>query len=428
LADADRDASRPGTYRRFIRRAQIHALLSDHLVGGEPYLAPDAVILSAADDELLRELTAVFARAFDRAARILAEDVPRLESMGFPWVGAELLQAEDPRVPLIGRFDFVRDVRGHWWLLEYNADTPSGVREAVAVEEALLTAYPGLARYSRPNAGLKPALAAAFVAATRHVPPGATLGLVTNASELEDLSQMAFTRRLLADAMAPNGITVVLGDIDNVRLGRRGLLLRGRRVDALYRYFPLETTFGTPAFAAIYDAVSSGKLLLLNGLFGLLLQHKGVMAWMWRHRHDPRYPADERAAIERHLPPTWDAAEWPGRSNAPGLLSDAEVVVKQVFGREGEEVFWGDTLSAADWAALAHRRTYVVQRRIEIRPDDAIVPSLAGAYRSSGFATVGSFAVAGSWAGYYTRFGSRITTSRAKWLATFARSATQPGG
>ncbi len=66
--------------------------------------------------------------------------------MGFPWVAAELLAAERPRMPLIGRFDFVQDSTGQWWLLEFNADTPSGIREGIVVRPLTERSDPQICR------------------------------------------------------------------------------------------------------------------------------------------------------------------------------------------------------------------------------------------------------------------------------------------
>jgi glutathionylspermidine synthase len=420
------DVADMARYRRFVRRGYTRGLLADNLVVGEPYLALDPVILSAKDDNLLRQLTRTFASAFDRAARRIAAEVGSLEDMGFPWVAAELLQAETPRAPVVGRFDFARDDGGNWWLLEFNADTPSGVREATGGEEALLDVIPALRRYDRPNAGLRGSLGRAFVAALRRIPAGATLGLVASAGELEDIAQVAFIRHLLVGALASRSVRVVLGDVDNLRARRAGLYLGRERIDALYRCFSFESTFGTPAFAAIYDAVAAGRVILLNGLFGLLLQHKGVMAWLWAHQDDPALSDEERQAIRRHLPPTWSIADWGSAPDIPRWDDGKSVVVKQVFGREGEEVFFGNDLTSEQWDALHRQRTYVVQLRISIAPHWATVPTQHGSSLRKGYPTVGSFVVDGEWGGYYSRLGDKIITARAQWLATLAESGRAP--
>lgn len=402
-------------YRRFVQMAQVRALVPDHLVSGEPYLGLNAIVLDRDEDHLLRSLTESFASALHRLARDLKSDVPALVEMGFPWVAAELLAAEEPRVPLIGRFDFVRDRGGHWWLLEFNADTPSGFREAMVVDSLVHRMLPGARGLARPNRGLARKLVRAFGAAVA-VTPTPAVGLLTSASELEDLAQMAFTRELLRMPLDRVGCAVVLGDIHNVRGTRSGVTLCSQRVGALYRCFPFETMLGTPAFSAIFEAVQAGQLVLLNGLYGLLLQNKGLLAALWEQRSDPAFAASERAAIDCHLPPTW----WLERA-PPGVRRES-LVAKQVFGREGEEVFFGEDLSVDEWGDLGRRQTYVAQRRIEVLQADAVVPTSMGPQIARGTASVGSFAVNGRWAGYYTRFGGRIITSRARWFATFADS------
>lgn len=407
------DAISPRLYERFIRRAQLRGLLADHLVQGEPYLALNALALSQADQEILCCLTSIFSSAFEKAGRSLAASVPTLEGMGFPWVAAELLAAEEPRTPVVGRFDFVRDANGRWWLLEFNADTPSGVREAIVADALVHTLVPEARALSRVNGGLAPAIVGGFGRALEGLAPGSTLGLVTNAGELEDLSQMAFTQELLREPLAQRGLHVVLGDLRNLGMSHARLSLCGQPIDALYRYVPYETMLGTHQFAAIADAVTHGRVRLLNGLFGLLLQHKGTLAWLWAHRDHAGLSEGERSAIHAHLPPTWMIDQ------VPASVDRGQLVVKQVFGREGAEVFFGDELGPEAWDELERRRTYVGQARVHVQEVEAVVPTSLGMELQHGSATVGSFAVAGEWAGYYSRFGGRIITSRAKWLATF---------
>lgn len=400
-------------YRKFVQQAQLRGMLADHLVQGEPYLALNAVVLDAREAELLRGLTEVFSTAFQRAGSVLARDVPALVEMGFPWIAAELLAAESAAPPLVGRFDFLCDAAGHWWLLEFNADTPSGVREAIVADELAYELLAGCCHLSRPNERLAEALIAAFEVGVSDLTWGEALGLVTSAEELEDLAQMAFTQELLRGPLEAHGMDVILGDSDNLGRTRRGLTLCGRHVGALYRYVPFEGLLGTSGFAAIYDAVAAGRLRLLNGLFGLLLQHKGVLAWLWEHRTDAAFTPAERAALRGHLPPTWNIASYPCD------VQPSQLVAKQVFGREGEEVFFGDETEPDVWDTLRRRRTYVAQQRIHGAELVATVASAAGPMPLNGYATVGAFAAQGRWAGYYTRFGGKITTSRAKWLATF---------
>lgn len=410
-------APEPGLYRRFVQHAQIRGMVADHLFRGEPYLAMNAAVLTAAEAGLLARLTEAFARAFVRAGEALRTSTPGLIGLGFPWVAAELLAAEELRAPILGRFDFVRDVDGRWWLLEFNADTPSGVREATVVDALVARLLPAARGLGRPNEALAPALERAFGRAVAGLPRGSALGLLTDASALEDLAQMAFTGRLLRPALGRLGVPIVLGDVDNVAGGPRGLSLRGQRVGALYRYYPFEAMVSHPAFPAIFEAVCAGRVRLLNGLFGLLLQHKALMSWLWEHRGDLALPSDEADAVRDHVPPTWPASAVPPSS-------PEDVVVKQVFGREGEEVYLGEHLTAEDWGSIGRQGTYVVQRRIRVQGYDAALPSIKGPFQGHGYPVVGSYVVDGRWAGFYTRFGGPVTTAQAKFFATLVERGT----
>ena len=408
-----------GDYARFVRRCALLAMMPDYLAHGQPYLALNAVVLTPREHHRLQHLSEAFVSAFFRAGCALAQDVARLEEMGFPWVAAELLAAEQPRLPVTGRFDFVEDRAGRWWLLEFNADTPSGIREALGAEaqvRRLLTQAAGL---ECPNDHLAPRLRAAF---TQCAGPfdgrSGALGLVTVASELEDLMQMAFLQRLLDGLPEWGGRPVILGDIDNLRPAGSGVSLSGRPISALYRYVPFETMFGSPPFAAICNAVAAERLLLINGLFGLLLQHKGLMAWVWEHRDDRLFSNAERAAIKSHLVPTWYIEDPRSPSERAGL------VAKQVFGREGEEVFFGGDLTAKQWDALRRRGTYVAQTRIDVAPFPAAVVTDREHGVRTGAVTVGAYTAGPRFAGYYSRFGGRIINSRALWFATL----TDPSG
>jgi glutathionylspermidine synthase len=256
------------------------------------------------------------------------------------------------------------------------------------------------------------------------------LGIVTDAGYAEDLAQAVFLQRLLSDRLAlprhsgtavPVSWEIVVGDVDNLHLQRGRLYLLDRPLDALYRYYPFETLLGQQAFADLFAAVTAGRLHLLNGLRGLLAQNKGVLAWLWSHRDDRSlFTAAERRAIREHLP----AVSWIDEFPPPSETDRSEVVLKQVFGREGEEVYFGDLISLDDWRRCCAMGSYVVQRRVRAAPLAAVIRTSEGPAVHSLWPAVGSFTAAGRWAGYYTRLGDPITTARAKYVATFVEPAS----
>jgi hypothetical protein len=100
-------------------------------------------------------------------------------------------------------------------------------------------------------------------------------------------------------------------------------------------------------------------------------------------------------------------------------------VAKQVFGREGEEVFFGDATEEEAWKQLGAWRTYVTQERIQAQQIEGVIQGPVGSEPRSGTAVVGCYVTNGVWAGYYTRFGARIITSNASWIATLVEGQAE---
>lgn len=407
-----------GLWRRYADRALTAGVFPDWLNRGEPYFTLNALVIEPPSAAELVRATNRLAPVFAKAARAVAADVDRLVSFGFPWAAAELL-AQEPETPLVlGRFDFVPDATGHWWLIEFNADTPSGLREGVALDRLIHALAPGAGSTRTLSDQLGRRFSDQLVAAVT-APGGPAVervGLVTDAGMVEDLAQFVFTHDLIAPALAERGIDVVLGDLDN--LGRRGadLTLIGRPIQALYRYYPFEHLLGRSEFPAIYESIFAGRLRLLNGLRGLLAQNKALLAWIWQHRDGAPFNPDERAAIRDHIPPTVPILD------LPADFDYRHSVVKQVFGREGEEVYFGDRLTADDWRLCRRWRSYIVQERIDVPAIEAVIWRRAGPVRETVWPGVGAFVTGRQFAGCFTRFGGPIINHQAKYVATLVEA------
>src|SRR4051794_25258026 len=168
----------------YLHDAALSYFLYDNTVAGERYLALNALVLDQTTLTALVTATEVLGRVFARATRAVQHDRATLERLGFPWAVAEMLvhEPEGPLLSPLGRFDFLRDVAGEWRLLEYNSDTPSGVRETVGAERLIYRALgrPGL--HQRLGALLAPRTRRAFERLLAAAPgPIRRLGLVTDA-------------------------------------------------------------------------------------------------------------------------------------------------------------------------------------------------------------------------------------------------------
>ncbi len=411
----------------WMRAAQAgteHVVL-DVRAHGWRYLSLNLLLLSPSEARSLAALTVRFGRLLDLATAGVLSDRAWWSELAWPWPAVELARQEPShpggRATLYGRFDWLLDEQGQWQLVEYNADTPSGGREVSGLEASVLRFHRRRAPYPVSlSRRLPTVLANAIVGRVAGWSDRPRVGIVSSHGWVEDMGQAWWLALLLRS----RGLDVLVGDVLDLAADRRRVTLRGRPIDVLYRFYPVERLYRHGVFAPLMEAVLDGRVLLLNGLRGFLAQSKAVLAWLWEHRADPALGAGARQAIESHLPAVV-AARAP---EAAHLRADG--VVKHVNGREGDSVAFGDTLSPADWEARLIEGGYVVQRRVRPLPIAHVeVDELAGelAVVEPRYPCVGSFCVAGRFGGAYTRVDGPITTARAAFVVTAMEAEAEVG-
>ncbi|HEX8969837.1 MAG TPA: glutathionylspermidine synthase family protein [Chloroflexota bacterium] len=398
-----------------VAEAGLSQLNLDTWAGGRRYPSLAAVVLSPAEAAQLRQVVVRFARLLNVAVAGILADPNWWSALAWPWAAIELARQEpvhpEGQASLYGRFDCLLDQAGVWQVVEYNADTPSGGREVSGLEPAIARLHPGSRRFA-PRLATRLALTLSR-RIQRHPRPVRLVGVVSTHSWVEDMAQATWLAALLRRA----GHACVVGDVTDLTVGRGRLTLRGRPIDALYRFYPVERLYRHAIFASVCEASIDTRLLVLNGLRGFLAQSKACLAWLWANRS--RFDARDCLAIQRHLPATVLARD----PVAADMLSES--VVKHVNGREGDSVVFGHALDAGSWEARLLEGGYVVQRAVASPPvEDVEVDDVQQRLSVVGgrYACVGAFSIGGRFAGCYTRLDGPITSSR----ATFAVTLRQP--
>ncbi|MGI9146371.1 MAG: glutathionylspermidine synthase family protein [Chloroflexota bacterium] len=399
-----------------VAAAGMRDLNLDAWAAGRRYLSLARVELSAAEANELQHLTVAFSALLDVAVESILSEPAWWSSLAWPWPAIELARQEPAhpgrRASLYGRFDCLLDAAGTWQVIEYNADTPSGGREAMGLE-------PAIARSSAPLRGLSSGLAHLLVRTLlerieHHPRPVRCVGIVSSHSWLEDMAQATWLGWLLSRAGQPT----LVGDVTDLATRAGRITLRGQQIDALYRFYPIERLYRHAIFGSLCEAAIDGDLLVLNGLRAFLAQSKACLAWLWSNRFN--LGGSGRETIERHLPPTFLARD----PSAPGWLPHA--VVKHVNGREGDSVIFGNALDAAGWEARLIEGGYVVQQTVASPGlEDVEVDDVQRRVQRVGprYACVGAFSIGGRFGGCYTRLDGPITSGQATYAATLRQPA-----
>jgi hypothetical protein len=297
---------------------------------------------------------------------------------------------------------------------ELNADTPSGLPEAV-----LLGPAAGVAPGQDPNRALESRfgdLLDRFLQGVDRPDPARppVVGIVYPTEIAGDFGLI----RLYQRWCQARGWNVVLGGPFNLRpaAGNRvalfsrscDLILRHYKTDWWAERLPIwadEDPYPDPEplqgpLAALLAAVAAGRCAVVNPFGAVLAQNKRMMALLWEQLAHLSAPA--RAAVEAHLP-------WTVRLEAADrrqlLAEQADWVLKSDYGCEGEEVIVGRAVDPAEWEAClaqALPRRWVAQRYFHARrgPDDEVVNH-------------GVYLIGGRRAGLYARLSRGATDAAA---------------
>jgi glutathionylspermidine synthase len=405
-----------------VARSGLRDLNLDAWAAGRRYLSLATLSLEAAEAAQLQSVTNDLAGLLDLAVEGILADPDWWSALAWPWPAIELARQEPPhpanRATLYGRFDGLLDRDGVWQVIEFNADTPSGGREATGLEPAISRLHDQTDLRRLDSTSVAARLVAAIQQRIAECPrPIERIGIVSSHAWLEDMAQAHW----LAGRLRAAGLPALVGDVTDLATNRGGrIVLRGQAIDALYRFYPVERLYRHAIFASLCEASIAGRLLILNGLRAFLAQSKACLAWLWANRG--QFSAEQCASIERHIPRTVLIRD----PLAAELLPEA--VVKHVNGREGDSVVFGRTLVVGDrdWEARLLEGGYVVQRAVQpVAVHDVEVDDLQAELKllSPRYACVGAFAIGGRFGGCYTRLDGPITTGRATYVATLRQTA-----
>ena len=372
-----------------------------------------AIALTPGAWDELGYATRVLGRAVRRVLAHLRGRPELLGVLGVPETLAPLCVAADSgdEWSFLSRFDWAWTADGRWKLLEINSDTPAGLWETGSIEREVAKVHRGVAPLSR---GFWPALVESWRRSVeRALGQGAAgrrlcVGLVGAVGSPEDADQLRAHAR--AAGLALPRASLATGRPEDLTVGGGTVRLGGRRIDVLFRYYPLDWLAG-PRWAPLLDAVTRGSIALLPDAQALIPQSKAFLALLWELEGQGFFPPAEAAAVTRYVACT---------SLGPERFGRRPYVVKPYLEREGLGVRFSGEIAPRELGRLV-KGPVVCQERVAVTRARVPVATGRGWRREARHLIFGVFLAGSDVAGIYTRAGSRITGREAVYVPALLR-------
>jgi glutathionylspermidine synthase len=311
--------SHAGDISRVLQRLGWNWVLEDECAN---YLPGEAVVLPQHQADTLLEAAD---ELYDLMVGAVPDDLPDafLRQLAIPenlWSLVRHSWHDDRHWHLYGRFDLAQTPQGPK-LLEFNADTATGIPETAVVQWASLAAA-GKEEASQAS-GLFEALVTQFTEwLNRNEDLEPTLLLTYIGASAEDQTNC----EVVAQAATEAGFTTHLCPIDQITITTigedRGIWAevgaeQWQRFSFLFKLIPWEQlAWEEPEVVQdLENLLRTRTVVIANPAYALLFQSKGLLAWLWQHypNHALLLPASFQ-----HLP--------------------GKYVAKPFFGREGQNV------------------------------------------------------------------------------------------
>lgn len=397
----------------------------DRLYGME-YALYDYIPLSnrqvAEVQQATQEAYSIFKKT-NQLVRLAEEET--LIQLGVPKQTLALLKKETISFEtVIGRFDFV-DTKNGLKILEFNADTPTFIREVFEVNGKVANSFD----CADPNEGEDEKIGENVRAAVNQLSD--YLGLmeypyVVFTAHKEDIEDRETLNYLIKSAKIPGAAFIPLDElIVNTSEREAGVYDQdGKKIDIVYRHtYPLEalvrdqTDDGYLIGEAFLQLVEHKKVGILNPPSAFLMQTKAMLAVIWglHEANHPYFSDYDHQIIETYFLPTYLDEE-------PFVETGEKYVSKPVFGREG------DTVRIKEFGRVIGEETHntydefikVFQKYVEL--PTAVVNTELGAKEMH--LLIGSFVVGEKASAFGFRAGAAITDNLSYFLPCVVKGDT----
>lgn len=383
----------PDQFSDFLRKLRFQFHKWDTFACGALRVVPESIVLTQAQHESIVSMTERLASILRGIEDRVKHDAAALKRIGIPPKVAELIGIEADSPMQLARYDFFPTPEGGWAVSEFNEDVPGGFNEIIAGERLLPPFHPGYQFVDR--------FAETFLEA---IPSEGRVAFMYATGYSEDLQHMLILQQLLEE----RGQSSLLCSPRHLKSWLGRLCVDGQRIDAVVRFYPGEWYPLLPNRRAWRRAVT--KIPMMNPLRRLISQSKAVFD-LW---DQPGIVSPEDRDFLHSVAPQTRCF----RPEDETMLLDHpnQWVIKENFGRMGENVVMGSLVTPEHWqAAIQYAKAkptdHVIQRCFGVVPMQFSGGPL--------YPAIGAFVINGRFAGYYSRVAAEpFLTHQATYVPT----------
>ena len=359
------------------------------------YINTNPIILDREKYEELKELTNKMAAIFKKVQSFAKKNISIYKDiLNLGYLEKVIENSNTEELCLLGRMDWILDSNGVWKILEINSETPAGICETMYIGEELLNKLD--VNIENVNGEFKEKVLAqtnkmlqeySFVKEVRSI-------AIVGSLYYEDWFTMNAIKNILSEL---EGIKVILGNIYDLKVSEEGeTSLYGNKVDAIFRYYPLDWLEykETEDLDRLKVALENNKVISLNNTNSIISQNKIFFVLIYELLKFNFFNEEETALIEKHIPYT---------TLEVNKMKTNDFIVKPILSREGK----GIVLSRDILDIEEFKEGYIFQDYIFSQTINNMYP------------VFGTYVCGTEYSGLYTRLGSEITDMSCMYTPTY---------
>lgn len=385
-------------------RSFVSSLIKFGFCGGyaniSKYINTNPLVLDRNKYEELKDLTNKMAVIFKKVQSFAKDNISLYkDSLNLEYLEKVIKNSNTEELCLLGRMDWILDNNGVFKILEINSETPAGTFETMYIGEELLKKFNTKLSLENINSKFKEkvlAQASKMIAEYSKVKEIKSIAIV-GSLYYEDWYTMNTIKVILSEL---KGITITLGNIYDLKVTEEGeTSLYGNKIDALFRYYPLDWLEykETEDLERLRVALENNKVISLNNTNSIISQNKIFFVLIYELLKFNFFNEEEVELIENHIPFTTIEVD---------KMKTNDFIVKPILSREGKGIMLSrDILDIEDFKEGHIFQEYIFSITLNNK-----------------YPVFGTYVCGNEFSGMYTRLGSEITDMSCMYIPTYVEN------